>query len=66
MVSLTTGSLSSMQILGFMVAGIFAYVVNVHREHDKRHREHDERLEELEKKFDRRTEENHQESDGRT
>jgi uncharacterized protein YoxC len=66
MVSLTTGSLSSLQIIGLLIALVFAYVVNIHREHDKRFDESEKRIKELEKKIDRRTEENHQESGGRT
>ena len=59
MISLTTGSLGEHTITGLLIALVFAYIVNVHREHDKR-------LEELEKEFTRRDEEKCQDPGDRT
>lgn len=51
--------MTSLTILGLMIGLVFVQGLIQHREHDKR-------INDLERKFSRRTEENHQESDGRT
>lgn len=59
MVSLTTGSVGEHTTLAVMIALVFAYVVNVHREQ----RGYEKRIEKLEEEFSRRDEEDRPQPD---